>query len=87
MLRVLCEAGTYIRKLYYDMGELLGPGGSMIELRRSRVHQFNEENLVTMHQLADAYATWKENKDESKLLKIIRPVEETFSEIKSVSHS
>ena len=38
LLRVLCEAGTYIRKLYYDMGELLGPGGSMIELRRSRVH-------------------------------------------------
>ena len=75
LLRILCEAGTYIRKLYYDMGELLGPGGSMIELRRSRVHQFNENNLVTMHQLADAYATWKENKDDSKLLKIIRPVE------------
>ena len=84
LLRILCEAGTYIRKLYYDMGELLGPGGSMIELRRSRVHQFNENNLVTMHQLADAYATWKENKDDSKLLKIIRPVEETLSEIKSV---
>ena len=84
LLRILCEAGTYIRKLYYDMGELLGPGGSMIELRRSRVHQFSEKNLVTMHELADAYATWKENKDESKLLKIIRPVEETLSEIKSV---
>ena len=51
----------------------------MIELRRSRVHQFNEENLVTMHELADAYATWKESKDDSKLLKIIRPVEETLS--------
>ena len=51
LLRILCEAGTYIRKLYYDMGELLGPGGSMIELRRSRVHQFDEENLVTMHEL------------------------------------
>ena len=83
LLRVLCEAGTYIRKLYYDMGALLGPGGSMIELRRSRVHQFNEENLVTMHELADAFATWKENKDDSKLSKIIRPIEETLSEIKS----
>ena len=61
LLRILCEAGTYIRKLYYDMGEILGPGGSMIELRRSRVHQFSENNLVTMHQLADAYAVWKEN--------------------------
>ena len=59
LLRILCEAGTYIRKLYYDMGEILGPGGSMIELRRSRVHQFSEDRLVTMHQLAAAYATWK----------------------------
>ncbi len=84
LLRVLCEAGTYIRKLYYDMGEILGPGGSMIELRRSRVHQFSEDNLVTMHQLADAYATWKENGDDSKLSKMILPIEHALSEIKSV---
>ena len=84
LLRVLCEAGTYIRKLYYDMGEILGPGGSMIELRRSRVHQFSEDNLVTMHQLADAYATWKENGDDSKLSKMILPIEYALSEIKSV---
>ena len=84
LLRVLCEAGTYIRKLYYDMGEILGQGGSMIELRRSRVHQFSEDNLVTMHQLADAYATWKENGDDSKLSKIILPIEYALSEIKSV---
>ena len=84
LLRVLCEAGTYIRKLYYDMGEILGPGGSMIELRRSRVHQFSEDNLVTMHELADAFATWKENGDSSKLTKIILPIEYALSEIKSV---
>ena len=84
LLRVLCEAGTYIRKLYYDMGEILGPGGSMIELRRSKVHQFSEDNLVTMHQLADAYATWKENGDDSKLSKMILPIEYALSEIKSV---
>ena len=84
LLRVLCEAGTYIRKLYYDMGEILGPGGSMIELRRSRVHQFSEDNLVTMHQLADAYATWKESGESSKLSKMILPIEHALSEIKSV---
>jgi len=84
LLRVLCEAGTYIRKLYYDMGEILGQGGSMIELRRSRVHQFSEDNLVTMHQLADAYAVWKESGDSSKLLKMILPIEYALSEIKSV---
>ncbi len=26
LLRILCEAGTYIRKIFYDMGEILGPG-------------------------------------------------------------
>ena len=66
------------------MGEILGPGGSMIELRRSRVHQFSEDNLVTMHQLADAYAVWKESGDSSKLLKMILPIEYALSEIKSV---
>ena len=84
LLRILCEAGTYIRKLYYDMGEILGPGGSMIELRRSRVHQFSEDNLVTMHQLADAFATWKETGNSGKLTEMILPIEYALSEIKSV---
>ncbi len=35
LIRVLCEAGTYIRKLIYDIGEILGPGATMIELRRT----------------------------------------------------
>ena len=47
---------AYIRKLIYDMGELMGSGASMIELRRTRVAQFEEKaGLVTMHTLADAY--------------------------------
>ena len=84
LLRVLCEAGTYIRKLYYDIGEILSFGGSMIELRRSKVYQFSEDQLITMHELADAYSTWKEDGDSSKLANIILPIEHTLSEIKSV---
>ncbi|MBI5145697.1 MAG: RNA-guided pseudouridylation complex pseudouridine synthase subunit Cbf5 [Thaumarchaeota archaeon] len=85
LLRVLCEAGTYIRKLFYDIGEILGPGATMVELRRSRVHQFNESNkLVTLHELADAYAQWEEKKDDSKLYKMILPIELALTEIKSV---
>lgn len=84
LLRVLCEAGTYIRKLCYDIGEILGQGATMIELRRTRVHQFNDKNLVTMHDLADAFALWEENKDDSKLLRLLRPIEHALSEIKSV---
>ncbi len=85
LLRILCEAGTYVRKIFYDMGEILGPGATMIELRRTRVGQFNEEsNLVKMHDLVDAYALWKEKNDESKLRRMLVPIEHALSEIKSV---
>jgi len=85
LTRVLCEAGTYIRKLYYDMGEILGPGATMIELRRTRVDQFREtDGLVTLHELANAFALWEETKDATKLMSMIKPVEYAFSEIKSV---
>ncbi|BDQ31511.1 MULTISPECIES: RNA-guided pseudouridylation complex pseudouridine synthase subunit Cbf5 [Nitrosopumilus] len=85
LTRVLCEAGTYIRKLYYDIGEILGPGATMIELRRTRVDQFYEtDGLVTLHELANAFALWEENKDETRLMQMIKPVEYALSELKSV---
>ena len=90
LLRILCESGTYVRKLLYDMGEILGPGATMIELRRNRVNQFFEDGrmggggLVTMHELADAFALWEEKRDGSKLTSMIRPVEHALSELKSV---
>jgi H/ACA ribonucleoprotein complex subunit 4 len=85
LTRILCESGTYIRKLYYDIGEFLGPGATMIELRRTRVDQFREsDGLVTLHELAHAFSLWEEKKDESKLRGIIKPVEYALSEIKSI---
>ncbi len=85
LTRILCESGTYIRKLYYDIGEFLGPGATMIELRRTRVDQFREsDGLVTLHELANAFSLWEEKKDESKLREMIKPVEFALSEIKTV---
>lgn len=85
LTRILCESGTYIRKLYYDLGEVLGPGATMIELRRTRVNQFYEKDgLVTLHELANAFSLWEEKKDDSKLKQIIKPIEYALSEIKSV---
>lgn len=85
LTRILCESGTYVRKLYYDMGEFLGPGATMTELRRTRVGQFHEaDGLVTMHELADAFARWEEEGDESRLHSMIKPVEVALSELKSV---
>ena len=76
LMRVGCQAGTYIRKLCFDIGLALGTGANMEELRRTRAGPFREdETLVTMHQLIDAYATWKETGDETDLRRVILPVE------------
>ena len=82
LLRVLCESGTYVRKLLYDMGEVLGPGATMIELRRTRVAHFDESRLVTMHRLADAAASLGEG-DPGPLASLVLPVEEALSGLKS----
>jgi H/ACA ribonucleoprotein complex subunit 4 len=77
LLRVLCEAGTYIRKLVYDIGEVLGTGATMFELRRTRVSVFSEkaDKLVRLHDLVDAIETYKETKEEEKIRSIIKPIE------------
>jgi len=42
LFRVGCQAGTYIRKLVYDIGEVLQVGAHMRELRRTRAGSFTE---------------------------------------------
>jgi H/ACA ribonucleoprotein complex subunit 4 len=83
LLRVLCQAGTYIRKLIYDIGEILGVGATMIELRRSRVSNLYEDSMVRMHELVDAYYSWKERKDE-RLREMILPIEMILEPLKCV---
>jgi len=76
LMRVGCEAGTYMRKLTYDMGEALGCGAHMQELRRTRTGPFREDDtLAKLQNLADAYAFWSEDGDEKHLRKVILPVE------------
>lgn len=85
LLRVLCQAGTYVRKLVYDMGEVLGPGATMIELRRTRVSELTEAGgLVKLHELYDGVQRWRESNDEGKLRKFIRPVEYAVASLKAV---
>jgi H/ACA ribonucleoprotein complex subunit 4 len=50
-----CEAGTYVRTLCVHLGLMLGVGGHMEELRRTRSGIMSEnDNLVTMHDIKDA---------------------------------
>ena len=61
LFRVKCQAGTYIRKLCHDMGKELETGAQMAELRRTQAGPFREEdNLITLNDLDDAYYYYKE---------------------------
>ncbi len=75
LMRVGCEAGTYIRKLTYDMGEALGSGAHMSELRRTRTGPFIEKTSTKFQDVADAYEFWRGEGDESNLREVILPVE------------
>lgn len=76
VIRVTCEAGTYVRTLCVHIGLLLGCGGVMEELRRIRSGILTEEdNMVTMHDILDAKWLYDNRRDESYLRRVIMPLE------------
>jgi H/ACA ribonucleoprotein complex subunit 4 len=86
LLRVLCQAGTYIRKIIYDIGEVLSPGATMVELRRTRVSNlFEKDGLVRLHDLADAFIRYRESGDSEKLRKLVRPIELCLEGIRGIT--
>jgi H/ACA ribonucleoprotein complex subunit 4 len=79
LFKVGCEAGTYIRKLCFDVGEVLGVSAHMQELRRTRAGPFTEAtNMVTLHDIAYLQAKWQEKKDEGAVRKFIQPMEKVM---------
>ena len=79
LFKVGCEAGTYIRKLCYDIGEVLSSGAHMQELRRTLAGPFIEdESLVTLHSISYMYSLWQETKDESILRKFVSPMDKAL---------
>jgi len=75
LFKVGCEGGTYIRKLCYDVGEVLGCGAHMQELRRTRAGPFVEDQSVILHHVAYWFTEWQEKKNEKILRKFIQPME------------
>ncbi|MDP4881127.1 MAG: tRNA pseudouridine(55) synthase TruB [Cyanobium sp. MAG_137] len=53
-LLVRCSAGTYIRSLARDLGEALGCGGALAQLRRSEALGFGLEQAVPLEALDQA---------------------------------
>ncbi|MEM5766488.1 MAG: RNA-guided pseudouridylation complex pseudouridine synthase subunit Cbf5 [Candidatus Aenigmatarchaeota archaeon] len=83
LFKVGCEAGTYIRKLVHDLGQKLGVGAHMTELRRTRVGNFTEDQAHSLVRIKDGYEFWREG-DEKHLREILIPVEHAISHVKKV---
>ncbi len=54
LMRVRCDAGTYIRSLCHHMGFALGVGAHLQELRRTRSGSFGEDRCHTLQDLKEA---------------------------------
>ncbi|HXB06391.1 MAG TPA: tRNA pseudouridine(55) synthase TruB [Puia sp.] len=56
--RVVCSTGTYIRSLANDLGAVLGCGGYLSGLRRTRIGEFRVEQAMNM-EAAEIYIAGK----------------------------
>jgi H/ACA ribonucleoprotein complex subunit 4 len=83
LFRVECDAGTYIRTLCVDIGDALGVGASMEDLRRTRSGNMTEDKAVTLQDIKDAYVEWKEG-DERWLRSMLLPIEVLFDPLPRV---
>ncbi len=59
---VECSGGTYVRSLAHDMGQKIGCGAHLAQLRRTAVAEFQESRAVTLEKLV---AVAQEGKVES----------------------
>ncbi|MCD4760556.1 tRNA pseudouridine(55) synthase TruB [bacterium] len=51
MLEVSCSAGTYIRSLAHDLGEVSGQGALLANLRRTRIGDFSVEQAIIFEKI------------------------------------
>lgn len=73
-IRVVCSKGTYIRTLCHDIGRMLGCGGVMESLMRTRVGEFKAEDASSLSYL-------QELMDAGRLEEVITPVEALFTKL------
>ena len=84
LLRIHCEAGTYIRTYAKDMGLILSKKCDLIELRRTKSGKFSEYSCVSLAQLADAIWKWKNLSNPVALQRILYPLNELLSDTPQV---
>lgn len=83
LFKIGCERGFYVRNFCKDLGKALNTEGEMIDLRRTKVGCFKEEELNYLQDLKDELKFWKQGK-QNKLDKVILPVEAGVRHLKKV---
>jgi tRNA pseudouridine55 synthase len=74
VLDVRCSKGTYIRTLVEDIGERLGCGAHVIELRRLGLSPFDESEMVTLEQIEE-----KAQEGDAALDALLTPIDSALS--------
>lgn len=46
--KIKCSSGTYIRSVAYEVGDMLGCGGTLYYLRRTEIGNYHVENAITV---------------------------------------
>ncbi|MGA8710139.1 MAG: RNA-guided pseudouridylation complex pseudouridine synthase subunit Cbf5 [Thermoplasmata archaeon] len=83
LLDLTADSGTYVRTLAVDVGEALGLGGHMEELRRVATGPFREQGSVSLATLADAAAA-RAAGNPAPLLALLHPIEEVWREFPAI---
>ncbi len=83
LLDLVADSGTYVRTLAVDLGEALGVGGNLVELRRTGTGPFREEATVTLAALADAVERARAGSPDA-LLSLLHPLEEVWREFPQI---
>src|SRR3989442_2484854 len=73
---VRCSKGTYLRTLAHDLGQRLGPGAHLRELKRARVGPFSLEDSVGLDVLMAAA-----KEDREGLHRFVHPVARALDEL------
>jgi tRNA pseudouridine55 synthase/H/ACA ribonucleoprotein complex subunit 4 len=84
LLRVQCDAGTYIRSLCHHIGLALGCGAHMQELRRTRSGRITENHAHTLQELRDA-AEDARNGTDKPLRAMVLPIRDAIAGIPRVT--
>lgn len=83
LFRVECDSGTYVRSLCVDMGDALGIGAHLQDLRRTRAGRMEEDDAVSLHDLRDALEGHAKGESDD-LDRILRPLEAVLEHLPSV---